>query len=343
MSKLKQRNDVTAEIMVGAFMFTIMAVLLVVTVLLSQNKLFEKSYAITATFPSVGGLRVGEEVFLRGVKIGFVEAIEFHQDEEGVFVDMELTRNVKLYEEYKISVETASMLGGMRVMISEGNTGGEPLAEEKYTRLVGSPPENVLAMAGDAIEEINKSLVGGGTLENLQMLSKNMADISTKINNGQGTLGRLVTEDDLYDSAQELMAGLNNTADNFESVAARINRGEGTLGKLLAEDDRLYTDLQATAANFRKISQDLADGKGVIGKLMSSDDTFYEDLKESVSSLKEFSEDLASQEGTVGRLIQDETLYLKVVSLVDEARASIDDFRETSPITTFSSIFFGAF
>jgi len=43
------------------------------------------------------------------------------------------------------------------------------------------------------------------------------------------------------------------------------------------------------------------------------------------------------------KMVKDEKLYNDIQSIVKEARATIDDFRETAPITTFSSIFFGAF
>jgi phospholipid/cholesterol/gamma-HCH transport system substrate-binding protein len=308
MSKLNQRKDVTAEILVGAFLLTILAVLLVVTVVISQNKLFEKSYLITATFPTVGGLREGEEVFLRGVKIGYVESIDFHIEQNGVQVDMRLTRPVKLYEDYEVNVEVSSMLGGMRVMISEGSPGLAEVPESSYSALQGTPPQNVLKIATQAVQEIRESLVGGGTLDNFNILSENLATISTKIAEGQGTIGKLVTEDDLYVEAQKLVEGLNKTSAELEQIARRLNEGEGTLGRLLSEDE-----------------------------------TFYQDLQEAVAALKSFSQDLAAQEGAVGRLIKDDSLYIKVETLVDEARATIDDFRETSPITTFSSIFFGAF
>ena len=42
-------------------------------------------------------------------------------------------------------------------------------------------------------------------------------------------------------------------------------------------------------------------------------------------------------------MMQDDTMYNEVNDLVGEARAAIDDFRETAPIVTFTSIFFGAF
>ena len=343
MSNLKQRKDVTAEIMVGAFMFTILAVLLVVSVVISQNKFFEDSYEYTANFASVEGLREGEEVFLRGLKVGFVEVIEIREGEPGVFVVMNLTQPVTLYEDYEVEVVVASMLGGMRVMIHEGTASTGELSQEGYALLRGAETQNLLAAAGDAVNEIRDSLVEGGTLENLEVLSKNLADISTKIANGEGTIGKLVQEETLYNEAEDLVASLSAASKDVEEIVSRINKGEGTLGRLMSDDEKMYEDLEATMANVRKVSQDLADGKGILGKLLNSEDAFYEDLRATVESLKSFSADLAAQDGTVGRLINDETLYIKVESLVDEARSTIDDFRETSPITTFSSIFFGAF
>jgi phospholipid/cholesterol/gamma-HCH transport system substrate-binding protein len=87
-----------------------------------------------------------------------------------------------------------------------------------------------------------------------------------------------------------------------------LAKGEGTMGRLLSEDDQVYKDLAATMANIRGISDSIAQGKGSMGKLMS-----------------------------------DEALYLEFQSLLREGRAAVDDMRETSPITTFTSIFFGAF
>ena len=51
----------------------------------------------------------------------------------------------------------------------------------------------------------------------------------------------------------------------------------------------------------------------------------------------------AAGKGSLGKLLADDSLYNEVDSLLHEGRAAIDDIRETSPITTFSSIFFGIF
>ena len=45
----------------------------------------------------------------------------------------------------------------------------------------------------------------------------------------------------------------------------------------------------------------------------------------------------------LGKLLADDELYLQFEALLREGRATVDDMRETSPVTTFTSIFFGAF
>ncbi len=69
----------------------------------------------------------------------------------------------------------------------------------------------------------------------------------------------------------------------------------------------------------------------------------YTDLSLTLSNFRTMSDHLAAGQGSLGKLLADEALYDEVLSLVSEGRAAIDDLRETSPITTFSSIFFGAF
>jgi phospholipid/cholesterol/gamma-HCH transport system substrate-binding protein len=80
-------------------------------------------------------------------------------------------------------------------------------------------------------------------------------------------------------------------------------------------------------------------------------------MLEASESIKKMSADFAalgekinSGQGTVGKLMNDEELYDEIKKLVEnasnvmgDAQATIDDFRETSPLTTFSSILFGAF
>ena len=105
----------------------------------------------------------------------------------------------------------------------------------------------------------------------------------------------------------------------------------------------MYNDLHEITSNLKDISDRAAKGKGSIGKLLSEDDQLYNNLLEASASIKSISASIEKGEGTVGKLVKDDKLYEEAKITLHEIRAAIDDFRESAPITTFSSIFFGAF
>lgn len=161
---------------------------------------------------------------------------------------------------------------------------------------------------------------------------------------------------DLIADAAELMHEVRRgvveggIVDNFQEasiavreVAGRLRKGKGTLGRLLADDDALYEDLAGTLAALNKLSERVESGEGSLGKLFGPDDQLYKDLAETVESLRNVSRSIDEGEGSIGMLIRDEALYLEVKGAVEEIRAAIDDMRETTPVATFTSIFFGAF
>jgi phospholipid/cholesterol/gamma-HCH transport system substrate-binding protein len=80
-----------------------------------------------------------------------------------------------------------------------------------------------------------------------------------------------------------------------------------------------------------------------LGKWVSNDDSTYEDLRASLDAIREISERINRGEGTMGKLIGDDKLYDEVVLLIEDVRATVDDLREMSPITSFGSVLFGAF
>jgi phospholipid/cholesterol/gamma-HCH transport system substrate-binding protein len=308
MSSNKRRSDVTTEIVVGAFMFVILVVLLTLTLVISQNRFFERAYFLDVHFENIGGLRNGEPVFMRGVQIGNVNEVNVPRSGRGVNLRLRLTRPVELHTDYRFIIEPSSMLGGMRLLVDEGSETQPLLPEEEYANLRGQPVTTLLDEATQTINLIREALVEGGVLEDIQGFTANLRNISEKVDQGQGTVARLINDPSLYDQLLALTENFNEVSEDAKRVFARIEQGEGTVGKLLSSDARLYEDLSATVAGLRAFTENLNDERGTLTLLMTED-----------------------------------VLYRKVESLVDEARATLDDFRETSPITTFSSIFFGAF
>ena len=327
---MKFKKQVFVESAVGLFCFAVIGALFMLTVVLSRDSLFRRSQPMDILFQDVMGLRVGDVVSARGVTVGKVDKILLQKD--GVHVLALLSIPIELRADYKIEVMPTSVLGGHYLVISEGSQTAEPISTDILLR--GTPTAGLMDAATATINEIRAAL-NGGILEDVKVSVSGIRKIATGLANGEGTLGRLLRDDDIYGDIQQI-------AGNMRQISDTIAKGEGTIGRLVNED-ALYNDAQVVVANFRDISDRLAKGEGTLGHLLSSDDTAYQDLAATLANIRKMSDSVAKGEGTLGKLMSDEELYMEFKALLSEGRAAVDDIRETSPITTFTSVFFGAF
>ena len=325
------KRQLYTETLVGLFAFAVLAVLFLLTVVLSREALFRSSTSVDVVFDDVMGLRVGDNVVSHGVTVGQVKAISFTNS--AVRVTALLTIPLDFRSDYTAQVLSSSLLGGRYLHLHEGSPAAAPFTG---TTLQGTPAPELIDTATQTIDEIRTAL-NDGILDDLKATIAAIRAISERLERGEGSLGRLLSSDD------QLYVDLSAGVANLRSISDRLENGEGTLGKLLSSDDQLYADAASAVSNLNVVSERLANGEGTLGKLLSTDDQLYTDLSASVASLRTVSENLASGEGTLGKLIADDEIYTEAGALLREGRAAVDDFRETSPITTFSSLFFGVF
>jgi len=329
--KRSQLKDISMEVVVGAFMFMILLGLGYFTIILSYENIFREYHQLEVHFDHVRGLRQGDNVFTRGVMIGRVKALDVQRD--GVRVVATLQVPVELREGYSIQILPSSVLGGQYLSVDEGPLKAPPLPEG--TPLRGATPVDLMDEATGTIRSIRRSLEEGKILENLENTMAHLESVTGDLAEGRGTIGRLMKDEQIYENIAALTADLR-------SITSTLEKGEGTLGQLL-KDDSVYANLKGITENLAEVSQRLADGKGTLGRLLSEDDQIYQDLSEAVAAINRVAQAIDSGEGTIGRLINDDEIYEDAKLLIHEIRATIDDFRETAPITTFTSIFFGAF
>jgi phospholipid/cholesterol/gamma-HCH transport system substrate-binding protein len=309
----KYRREVTIEILVGLFMFVVLIALGVFTIVLSQENFLKKSYEYEFVFSEIGGLREGDNVFLRGMNIGRVNQTDLQDSHVRVYVTLDVP--IRLRHGYSIDVVDASMLGGKYLKIFEGPEDA-PEVSENMT-ILGTRPVDIIGELGRAIGELQVSI--------------------NSVNAGEGTLGKLLKDEAVYDNLQQI-------TEDVRRMTARAGNGEGSLGMLLAKDDgQLYEDGRAIMANLRTITQNLADGNGTLGQLMSGDDAAFADLEGTLAAVRSIAESISAGEGTLGKLVREERLYDETALLVEDIRAAVDDLREASPITSFGSVLFGAF
>ena len=161
------------------------------------------------------------------------------------------------------------------------------------------------------------------------------AAVAERLDRGEGTLGRLLSKDDA------VYADLKQTLANAAAISARIERGEGTLGRLTAKDDARWGDLTNAVANVRAATAKLKSGEGLLGRAFN-DAALADDAAKLVANLRTVSERLEKGEGTLGRLMTERELYDEVNATIKDVRQIIDNYRDTTPITTFGALATGA-
>ena len=128
---------------------------------------------------------------------------------------------------------------------------------------------------GRIIQSVRKM---SGTMESLMV---DLSDIAEKINQGKGSLGKLINEDETIASLNKALASLNEITD-------KISQGEGTLGKLINEDDTIQ-HLNETLASLEDITGTIGRGEGTIGRLIHDDET-VETLNTTLGNLNSYLE-----------------------------------------------------
>lgn len=325
-------RELTMEAIVGVFMVMILLGLGYFTIILSTNKIFTKKYPINISFQKVMGIRNGDSIVVRGMTAGKVTAINLSS--EGVHITGTLDAELILHEGYKITIAQTSILGGRQLEIDTGPQDGKILPVD--TVFKGMLPHDIMADAGEVINALKASMVDGNAIANLSKAADNFYQISERLSQGQGFVGKLLSDDNtMYNDLSASMASLHKLTDRLES-------GKGTIGRLLSEDDTLYTDLEDSIASIKKVTARLESGKGTLGHLLSEDDTLYNDLASTMASLKVVTKHLEDGDGLLGKMLTDDKLYNQLNGIINEAMEVLDDYRETSPVVTFTSIFFGA-
>ena len=336
MKKDWRERELTMEVVVGAFVVMILLGLGYFTIILSKEAWFTEKHEMRVNFHDVMGLRDGDVVVVRGMPIGKVKSLKLVESElcSGVCVTLSLDSKIKMHEGYEMKIISTSILGGRQLHIDEGALDA-PLVDTDF--FVGRDPYDIMEDAADIVNAARTEIISGGVFKNIRNIADQVNKMVTRVNKGEGLLGAIVADD------TPISRNIEGSVQSVHDILAGIERGEGLVGQMVTEGSGLQSNVTATVVSVRKIAERIEGGEGTIGKLVSSDSTLYSDLSDAIAAVKNIAVRIDNGEGSIGRIVKDETLYDEVEATVEELRATIDDFRETAPITAFSSVFFGAF
>jgi phospholipid/cholesterol/gamma-HCH transport system substrate-binding protein len=319
---MAQRKQLTwSELRVGLFVLVGLLVLAVGIFYVTGAGFFGPKYRIKTYLPEVSGLSTGAPVRLDGVEIGNVDQIRLVPREPGkapermhnIEVGMRIDRKYQndILTDSAASLVTEGLLGNRYVTITRGYT-GVPLKEGQA----------VPGTEEKAIKEVVER--SADVLSNLQALSDNIEDLVQGVQRGRGTLGKLLTDEQVYNHLNSLLV-------KGDQIVSNVQAGQGTVGKLFMSDD---TSVKADKAldQINTILADLRAQKGTMGKLLY-DPTLYDQAKEALTNGNAVLGDVRAGKGTLGKLATDETLYNKLrdaSSNLSEATAKLNQNTNTA-------------
>jgi phospholipid/cholesterol/gamma-HCH transport system substrate-binding protein len=187
----------------GAFIVVSLAILAAgVFIIGSKNYLFRSTYQLKAQFDNVAGLTSGADVQVGGVHSGTVHSIDLpHKPGDKVTVVMDLDKSTHeiIKRDSVASIETEGVLGNQFISISFGSAGQ---ADVNNGDLIESKPPLLMA---DMLKKAN------GILDSSQQATEHLSSVSAKIDTGQGTVGALVNDKQLYNNLEQTTSTLHDT------------------------------------------------------------------------------------------------------------------------------------
>ncbi|TGM98692.1 mammalian cell entry protein Mce [Leptospira dzoumogneensis] len=209
-------------LLVGAIFSVALVVVGYFTVMTEGGPVQKRGEFLKINFKNSEGIKVGNKVTVQGVPFGYVSNIRLIQIDEngavlpagevGVATRVEVTillkEPVRMYENYDIAIRNESLLSGRVISIDPGTS--ESTEEGKgapRTFQVVDYKSGASSLKGRVLQDplVSLSELIAENRGDIRKTFSNVADITTKINTGDGTLGRLINRDDLHTNVNTVL------------------------------------------------------------------------------------------------------------------------------------------
>ncbi|PTX18317.1 phospholipid/cholesterol/gamma-HCH transport system substrate-binding protein [Pontibacter mucosus] len=237
--------------MVGIFVLIAIVIFVIgILTLGGQQKRFIESITVSTVFDDVEGLKVGNNVWFSGVKIGTVKAIElFGEAQVRVVMNIEQEAQKYIRQDSRARVSSESLIGN-RIIEIIGGTPSRPAVQDG---------DILAAEPGMNTDDIMKKLQQNN--ENLATITGNFSLISEKLVRGEGTVGTLLTDTTLAKDFRNMVASLENTSRNASRASQELSRfsrklnTNGGLADELLTDTVVFSRLQQSMTELEKATQ----------------------------------------------------------------------------------------
>lgn len=243
-------------------------------------------------FDHVHGLEEQAAVYIRGYKIGHVDAIHYDYTQDSAFiVDISINKDIVLPQGTQMALIADGLLGGMAIELqlpeqTPATKDQAPIARGSYLPttyvpgVIESLQTNLLAHIDEAVqdvdslvEDIKLQLEGDAiknSLANIELVSSDLTGVSNKLkyvaaNQVPSVLRKAdtaiahinnVVTDIEQANLKATVARVDTAIDSVNALIADVRSSEGTIGKLLY-DKSLYQHIDATVVSVDSLVTDV--------------------------------------------------------------------------------------
>jgi len=285
-------------VIVGLFVF-IGLIFLIAGILIIGNlrDTFKKKMKVVSLFNDVSGLQKGNNVWFSGVKIGTVNNLRFYGNSQvEVSMNIEIKAQQYIRKDSKVKISSDGIIGN-RILIIYGGTSRSAEVQDGDTLKV----EKTFS-SEDMINTFQDNNV------NILAITTDFKAISKKLASGEGTIGKLINENSVYDNIDAATKSLQSAsarAQELMSSLAVFSSGlnkTGTLAHELTTDTVVFNSVKASVLQLQNIAdtasifishlkQAGSNPRSSIGVLLY-DEEAGKHIKETIKNLESSSEKL---------------------------------------------------
>jgi phospholipid/cholesterol/gamma-HCH transport system substrate-binding protein len=371
------------QLALGVFFLAVLALLAYYTLFWTDFRLFGETHRAVVHFPEANGLRQGDTVLVAGVRAGRVLSLAYDpraDEQRRITIELSFEQPPMLREGATIEIEDSTLLGGKQVRIDPGPPQSPELPQD--AELLGTVAANPLDALGELVGEITKGqgvlarLTSDAALadkvqvglDNFATFSANVAALTDDVRAGKGVFGRLFTDEELATKLNEIADRAGQITADLTVFSKDLAEGKGTLA-MLAKDEIVAEDVRQAVRSAREVIDRINAGEGSLGRLvvdpsamdhlqsiltkidegqgdlgkLINESAVYDKLAQIADDLTVASAALREGQGSLGKLLYSDELYDDLRRALELVIKSLEEYREAAPVTTFTSVLFGAF
>ncbi|MBK5286417.1 MAG: MCE family protein [Bacteroidia bacterium] len=170
-----------------------------------QKNLFNPVFKLTTTFYSISGLQVGNNIRFSGINVGTVDNIKIINDST-VRVDMLIKKDVQQFikADCEAAIGSEGIIGDRLLIITQGSSDA-PMIKDGQQLESTEPVETDAIMASLKVSAWNAEII-----------TEQLAEVITKINSGNGTLGRLIQDSSIAENFSRTMSNLRKSSKGLD-------------------------------------------------------------------------------------------------------------------------------